>query len=337
VRNCLAGNILPIEPAGRNYRLPSNGTVLRFAARLLGAKARRLAYGAFVEKAWEVASAEVAAGSPEELVDAIARSSPRRTVRRPDSYLFLADPFPHPHGGVLVEALRASDGQGEIVHFGDGPPRVLCSGPGHFSYPATVKSDGQWFLLPEVSEWTVPRLYRLTPGGCEDVGELEVEGAPRLIDATLHAGTDGLYLFANAVADGSQVLRLWTADSLVSRFTEHPESPVRISPAGGRMAGALLALGGRLYRLGQDCSRGYGRRILLFELLALSRTHYEERSAGEISLEGAIGPHTLNLAGESAWFDFYRERLSPLAGIRRIRAGLAKRRALGSAAVHLPR
>ena len=102
------------------------------------------------------------------------------------------------------------------------------------------------------------------------------------------------------------------------------------------MAGALLELGGRLYRLGQDCSRGYGRRILLFEITALSRSSYEERPAGEVALEGAIGPHTLNLAGGIAWFDFYRERFSMFAGFRRLRAALSKRRALGSAAVHAP-
>jgi hypothetical protein len=337
VANCLSGKVLPIETSGRNYRLPSNTAVLRFGAKLLAAKLRRLAYGAFFEKAWEVASARVEAGSPEQLAGAIGQSSGWTAVARPAKYRFLADPFPHPDGGVLVEALRRSDGQGEIVHFAEESAQILCSGPGHFSYPATVEAGGERFMLPEVSEWTGPRLYRLTPHGCEPAGELDVEGAPRLVDATLHSGEDGLYLFANDAAEGSEVLRLWTADSLFSRFAEHPDSPVRISPAGGRMAGGLLELGGRLYRPGQDCSRGYGRRILLFEVLALSRSTYDERQAGEVALQGAVGPHTLNIRGGTAWFDYYRERFSLLAGFRRFRAAGSKRRALGSAGVHLPR
>ena len=330
VRNVLSGKVLPIEPSGRNYRLPSNATVLRFGAKLLAGKIRRLAYGAFFEKAWEVASAKADAHSPEQLAGAIGQSSSWRVVARPAMYRFLADPFPHPDGGVLVEALRRSDGQGEIVHFAEGSEQILCSGPGHFSYPATIEAGGERFMLPEVSEWTRPRLYRLTPHGCEPAADLNVEGGRRLVDATLYSGDDGLYLFANDVADGSEVLRLWTADSLFSRFTDHPDSPVRISPAGGRMGGGLLELGGRLYRPGQDCSRGYGRRILLFEVLALSRSSYDERPAGEISLEDAIGPHTLNVRGGTAWFDLYRERFSLLAGFRRFRASVSKRRALGA-------
>jgi len=64
VRNCLSGKVLPIEPTGRNYRLPSNSTVVRFAAKVAATKMRRLIYGAFFEKAWEVASAEVSPETP---------------------------------------------------------------------------------------------------------------------------------------------------------------------------------------------------------------------------------------------------------------------------------
>lgn len=328
LRNLLAGKVLPIEAVGRNYRLPSNWTVVRFGMSLMIAKARRFLYGAFFEKAWEVASAKVETSTPENLSESIRKPGAWRVVERPPKYLFLADPFPHPHNGVLVEALRRSDGQGEIVHFTNSAGEVLCAGPGHFSYPATVKIGDDWFMMPEVSEWRGPQLYRVTNEGCELVADLDIEGAPRLVDATVHAAQDGIYLFANDVLDGSEVLRLWTADSLFSRFTEHPDSPLRISPSGGRMAGAPVELGGQLYRLGQDCSRGYGRQIILFEISGLSRSSYDERSAGELTLGGVCGPHTLNVRGGTAYFDFYRDRFSVLAGVRRTRAALSKRRAL---------
>jgi hypothetical protein len=231
---------------------------------------------------------------------------------------------------VLVEALRRSDGQGEIVHFDKGSSRTLCSGPGHFSYPATIGIDGDWFMLPEVSEWTSPKVYRLVGDRSDYVADLDIEGDPRLADATLFADQSGVYLFANRLSEGSGILRLWTADSLFSRFVEHPESPVCISPVGGRMAGALLDLDGRIYRLGQDCSRGYGRRIICFEVSELSRSHYRESGAGELSLRGLFGPHTFNMRGDTAYFDFYRERFSPFAGIQRLTAAISKRRALRS-------
>lgn len=328
IANCLSGKTLPVEPEGRNCRLPSNWTVVRFAAKLLKAKAARLLYGAFFTKAWEVASADTGAAAPGRLIDAIGESGRWRVLQRPRRYEFLADPFPHPHGGVLVEALRRSDGQGEIVHFGDETSRTVCCGAGHFSYPATIRTADGWYMVPEVSEWTDPRIYRLTDDACELVGELTVEGAPRLIDATLYAAEDGLYLFANDASEGSDVLRLWTAESLFSPFTEHSGSPILISPKGARMAGALLRSGERLYRMGQDCARGYGRRIILFEVLALSRSRYEETVAGELSFGNVNGPHTLNLRNGRAYFDFYRERFALFAGLGRLRAAIAKRQAL---------
>lgn len=326
--NCLSGKVLPIDPTGTNYRLPTNSTVLRFAAKLMRAKAARLFYGAFFHKAWEVASADVGTGEPLRLIEAIGEPGRWQVVPRPRQYRFLADPFPHPNGGVLVEALRRSDGQGEIVHFADGAVRILCSGGGHFSYPATIEAEDGWYMVPEVSEWTGPRVYRLNGGACEFVRELRIEGGPRLVDATLYAADDGVFLFANDASEGSDVLRLWSADSLFSLFSEHRESPIRISPTGGRMAGALLRSGGRLYRMGQDCARGYGRRIVMFEVTALSRSEYQETAAGELSFAGVNGPHTLNLRNETACFDFYREKFALFAGLDRLRAAAAKRRAL---------
>jgi len=39
------------------------------------------------------------------------------------------------------------------------------------------------------------------------------------------------------------------------------------------------------------------------------------------------GPHTLNRAGGKLVFDFYREKITPFAGIHRLRAATSKRRA----------
>lgn len=328
VRNCLSGNILPMRPEGKNYRLPSNWTVARFALKLLAAKAYRLFYGAFIEKQWEVARAEMSIESPDDLLTGLPSSSTWRLVHRPKKYRFLADPFPHPTGGVLVEALRQTDEQGEILHIGDdSSAHLLCLGAGHFSYPGTICTDTGCFLVPEVAEWSPPRVYGLAKGAAEFVGTLEVEGNPRLVDPTLHAQDNAVYLFANELSEGAEVLRLWRARDLFSRFSEHPQSPIRISPEGSRMAGAILRIGERLYRLGQDYGRQYGDGVIVFEILTFSPTVYGEVRLGKISFEDINGPHTLNVRNGLAVFDFYRERLTPFAGIRRLRANISKRRA----------
>ena len=96
------------------------------------------------------------------------------------------------------------------------------------------------------------------------------------------------------------------------------------------MAGAPLRLGGRLLRLGQDCSRDYGDGIIVFEIDCLSPDSYSEQQLGTIRFGDLKGPHTLNFKDGTAVFDFYRERFSPFAGVRRLQAALSKRKASSS-------
>lgn len=332
VANCLAERILPLEPSGTNYRLPANRTVVKFCAMLAKAKLRRLAYGLFLERQWEVAQAASDDCPIEQLIGAFPARSQWRIVARPGRYRFLADPFPHPGGGLLVEALRRSDEQGEILHMRDGGDQVLCSGIGHFSYPGTVLEEGQCFVVPETAEWTAPTAFRLRENGAAPTGILAIEGHPRIIDPTLFRIADALYLFGNRMPEGAGVLRLWVADGLFEPFTEHPASPIRISPLGSRMGGAIWKEGERLIRIGQDGSRSYGDGLIVFEIERLTRADYLERRVGSLYFADAKGPHTLNQQQGMLLFDFYREKFTPFAGLRRIRAARSKRRAGNSPA-----
>jgi hypothetical protein len=88
------------------------------------------------------------------------------------------------------------------------------------------------------------------------------------------------------------------------------------------MGGAILEQDARLYRLGQDGSRGYGERLVAFEITTLTPDAYAECEAGEIAFAGVRGPHTLNVNASAMVFDHYRERFAPLAGVRRLMARL---------------
>jgi hypothetical protein len=142
-----------------------------------------------------------------------------------------------------------------------------------------------------------------------------------LIDPTLYQSDGRVFLFANDDRDGSSVLRLWHADTLFGPFAEHRSSPIRISPAGSRMAGAIRAAAdGAQYRLGQDLRRSYGDGIVIFRVDTISPVEYRETKVGEVRLAGCCGPHTLNFRDGDVVFDYYSNRFSPLAGIRRFRS-----------------
>lgn len=318
VRNALSGRRLPKPRTGRNWRLPSNGQVAAFVLRMAARFARRLIYGAVMEKRWRVSIApwpEAAAG----LLEGRAFPPPARwrTLPVPKPYLFYADPF-FCREGVLVEALRAGTGRGEIVLVRGDEHRCVLAGRGHMSYPATVEVGGRELVLPEIAGWSPPKAFRLADGRLNEAAPLAVEGEPRIVDPTLSVRDGRFYLFGNVRSLGSNVLCLWSAEALDATFRPHPLSPIRISPKGARMAGALLEEGGRLIRLGQDFRFGYGDGVFAFEVERLTPDDYAERPIGKLRFGDRRGPHTLNVRGGEIVFDWYRDRVSLLAGVRRL-------------------
>ena len=97
------------------------------------------------------------------------------------------------------------------------------------------------------------------------------------------------------------------------------------------MGGAIVDRDGRLFRLGQDFSRGYGDGLILFEIEELSPEAYSERIADHIRFTDRRGPHTLNVRGNRMVFDWYYDRFSPFAGFRRVVALASRQRRRPSA------
>jgi hypothetical protein len=313
IARAVAGEHLPAGH-GPNHRLPSNAAVAGMAARMARKWLGRLAYGALFEKEWRVSIAPRPA-DPLAATPATARELPV-----PRGYTILADPFLCANGDVLAEGVHARSGLGHILRIAhDGAVETVMAGQGHASYPAVVATAAGEAMLPETARWATPALYPLD--GSARV-PLAIEGDPRLLDPTLFAHGGQFYLFANDHGVGPHAQMLWVADAQTGPYRRHPASPIRISPRGGRMGGAILGLNGRLYRLGQDGARGYGERLVAFEVTTLTLDAYAEREAGEIAFAGVRGPHTLNVNADRMVFDHYHERFAPLAGVRRLMARL---------------
>ncbi|HET7026196.1 MAG TPA: hypothetical protein VFI28_00745, partial [Candidatus Limnocylindrales bacterium] len=84
-------------------------------------------------------------------------------------------------------------------------------------------------------------------------------------------------------------LHLFSAPSLNAEWRAHPRNPVVADARRSRPAGRVLRIGDRLVRPGQDCSRSYGRRIVLSSITTLTETEYEERVIGTIEPTGQPG------------------------------------------------
>ena len=223
-----------------------------------------------------------------------------------------------------MEAMEALTGLGRIARINGSEFVRIDEERFHLSYPLNFQSSGEHLVLPEMVAGGKQKIFRLNNDVMEQASEVSIT-AEGLIDPTVLERGDGFYLFANDTADGPSVLRLWTSDALDSDFTEHPASPIRVSTRGSRMAGPILEEDGKLYRSGQDFRRAYGDGLFLFEIEVLSRESYRERQTDHLSFENRSGPHTLDVFGDQILFDWYDEKVSPFAGLRRIKAKLARR------------
>jgi hypothetical protein len=324
VRNLAAGKQIDMTPAEHMTRLPAPAAVVRFGGQRLISMVQRIAYGLAIEKRWRTALAPV----PHPAFPAAGQLPPRRAwtfLPVPKGYHFVADPFFHPTAdGILVEALRDDSGVGDILHLADGRHRVLLSG-GHFSYPAAIETAGDAQMVPEMSEHSGATVFRLANSSVVPIGELNIGRRARLIDPTPFYRNGRCYLFANLASEGSSVLRLWVGDDLTSELAEHPKSPIRLSPAGSRMGGLIVEQEGKPFRFGQNLRNKYGDGLIVFAIDALTPEDYRERPVSELRFEDVRGPHTLNVRDNMLLFDFYDERFSPLAAIRRLRGRLARR------------
>lgn len=329
IRNSLDGVSLAKTRNGRNFRLPTNFTVVKFVARMAAKYAARMAYGAFLQKCWRVS---IAPSSTESLKGALAGSFPDsskwRTIPVQKPYVFYADPFfSEKPPGLLVEAVENVSGLGEIVYVSEGDVerhRSISNESGHMSYPSVAMIGDDQIVVPEVASWSRPRAFKIAKGELSEMLPLNIEGAPRIIDPTLFQWSNRLWLLGNVASVGSTALYLWSADNLRGKFRLHPKSPIVISPKGGRMAGNLVRVGPRLIRFGQDFRGAYGDGILAFEVQDLSIDNYREELVGNVRFGDRRGPHTLNIRRDAMAFDWYEDRLSLMAGVRRLMAQCRK-------------
>ena len=92
------------------------------------------------------------------------------------------------------------------------------------------------------------------------------------------------------------------------------------------MAGKLVIKDNLVYRFGQNNEGQYGESITILKVDKISPKVYQEKPCGTVLIEGRKGPHTINFSPshKKITVDYYLDKFSLFAGIRRIKARLAK-------------
>lgn len=228
---------------------------------------------------------------------------------QPPADRFYADPFvieKNTKNYVFFEDFRYSSGKGVISFFcidEEGQcssPQVVLERAYHLSYPFLFLWEDVVYMLPETSANRTIEAYRAVefPYRWELASVLMNDISA--LDSTIVAYGDKFWLFTGLLDPRSGTaneLLLFFSDSPFGRWHSHPWNPVVDDVRRARPAGALLPDGQSLIRPAQDCSRYYGRAVVLNRVEVLSETEYRETPSATITadwLPGNRGTHTLN-------------------------------------------
>jgi len=223
-----------------------------------------------------------------------------------DQERFLADPFVAVRDGriyVLCEEFSYESFKGRIVScevsqdYSVSLPEVVIDLPFHVSYPFLLMYDDDFYCVPETFRANEISLYKADdfPRSWRKVRTL-VKGFAG-VDGTIFKYDRYWWLICTDRRTGANdKLYAWYADDLFGSWRSHRGNPVKVDERSTRPAGTPFEYEGEVFRPSQDCSKGYGRRVIINRITKLTPSEFREEAAGVISPEGpyAEGVHTVS-------------------------------------------
>jgi hypothetical protein len=187
----------------------------------------------------------------------------------------------------------------------------------HLSYPYIVHDGGAVYCIPEMSQAGEIALYRARrlPHEWERVATL-VDGFGG-VDPTLVRFEGHWWMFCTSARAPNHELHIFVADRIDGPWREHARRPAKVDVRSSRPAGTPFVRDGVLYRPAQDCAGGYGRRVVINRVEALTPTEFDERPAAYVAPDSRgpcpDGVHTLSAFGDRTLVDGKSHRFSPAA------------------------
>lgn len=301
-------------PATRQ-RLPL--PTLRYTASKTARYIRTFVDRHFVRNIWSVA---IVNSGLDELLKSQGNSHFEHTTitsRQPEG--FLADPFClQTDDGMLclAEDYDARTRKGHIaaidIHHPQQPPVPAISEEHHLSYPFLFEHDGAVHCIPEAYQSGGVWLHTLLAEPNQWEKTLLIENLPA-VDPTLLRHNGKWWLFCTRRDDISSAnLYIYHADDVTGPWKPHANNPVKQDASNSRPAGAFIQHKGFLLRPAQDCSRGYGGKVLLNRVVHLSENDYAETPYTHLCPQnlftnaGYSGLHTVNVMKDCIVVDIKR-------------------------------
>lgn len=201
---------------------------------------------------------------------------------------FYADPFLFKHEGINYLFFENYNGKKGVISYVtlDGAitePQLALELPIHLSFPFVFEEEGEIYMVPETYRSRSVSLYKCIKFPDQWECKQKLVQGKHFSDPILFKHEGWYWLFTAVDVDR---LCIFYAKDLDSPFLPHP---INHRGMRGRNAGAVFYDNGRLIRPTMDCSHGYGRSMMLKEIVLLTPQKFVEKEIAAI--EPTWAPH----------------------------------------------
>lgn len=223
---------------------------------------------------------------------------------------FLADPhiiFKDDQYFVFVEETKTMDGKGHISVINidskgnHTKPKKIIECKYHLSYPFIFEYQNEYYLIPESHENKTIEIYKCNK--FPDIWEFKQTLFENVdaVDTTLFQYKNKWWMFTCVKKNSNfreyDDLFLYYSDNPFSKkWVSHPMNPIVSDIRKARSAGNIFEKEGKIFRPSQDCSFGYGYRVIINQILKLDENEYQEKEIRVIDPSNSKmdGIHTYN-------------------------------------------
>jgi hypothetical protein len=143
-----------------------------------------------------------------------------------------------------------------------------------YTYPFILKDKDELYMIPESLEAGEVSLWKFH-NFPKDLKKVKTILKGPYVDSNVICYNNKYYLFTTTNPAGE--LLIFFSDELLSdEWIPHPSNPITRNKQISRNGGGVVMYGNRLVRIAQDDANGYGKGIVILDILKLDEFQYEE-------------------------------------------------------------
>lgn len=181
--------------------------------------------------------------------------------------------------------------------------KIVLDDGRHLSYPYVFNDGGSIYVICESYKSQKLSLYEINQEHLVLEKKCDIFSDRAVVDPTMFFHQGKYWLFYTTAKSSNSELFISFSDSLLGSFKPHPKNPVKIDNASSRPAGTIFMADGKIFRPSQNCSKDYGKSIVINYITKLTETEYAEEFVKEIHADCVsqynIGTHTISSLGDN--------------------------------------